>query len=137
MKVVNDEHLDLEYNDDLKCIIQSWKGYFNSDFFRNGVEKTNQLFEKQAPVEIFLVDISTSGVIKNEDTEWAAETAIPRAIKNGLKYYGFVVPENVFAQLSLNNFRKQLNQPSLETKLFDNLNSAKKWAEEINERVMG
>ena len=131
MKEVNEKNIVLEYDEDLKCIIQTWKGFFNSEVFRTGVEKTNKLFEKKKPVEAFLVDISSSSVIKKEDTDWAARTAIPAAIRNGLKYYGFVLPENVFTQVSLSNFKKELNQPSLEIKLFDSINDAKNWVREI------
>ena len=128
MLVVNEKHLTLEYNEELKAIIQIWKGYFPSNSFRAGVLRTNKLFEKMRPVRKFLVDISTSSVISEEDTTWAARTAIPQAIDNGLKYYGFVLPENVFTQVSLKNFQEQLNQPSLEIALFKSLKEAKEWA---------
>ena len=131
MVVVNEKHLLLEYNEELKCIIQTWRGFFNSDLFRSGVNRTNQLFAEKKPVATFLVDISESSVIKKEDTEWAATTAIPLAIKNGLKNYGFVLPKNVFTQVSLTNFRNDLNQPSLNIQLFDSMDRAKAWAEEV------
>lgn len=128
MKIVNEKNLVLEYDDDLNCIIQTWKGFFNSEFFKDGVEKTNKLFEQKKPVEKFLVDISQCSVIKKDDTDWAARTAIPKAISNGLKYYGFVLPENIFTQVSLNNFKQELNQPSLEIRIFDSIEAAKNWA---------
>lgn len=131
MKIVNEKNLVLEFDEELNCIIQTWKGFFNSEFFKTGVEKTNKLFEQKRPVKKFLVDISQSSVIKKEDTDWAARTAIPKAISNGLKYYGFVLPENVFTQVSLNNFKQELNQPSIEIRLFDNIDSAKTWARSL------
>ena len=132
MEFVNEKHLFLAYDEDLKCIIQVWKGFFSSELFREGVNKTNELFAMKKPVSKFLVDISDSSVIKKEDTEWAARNAIPTAIKNGLKYYGFVLPSNVFTQVSLNNFRKDLNQPSLEVQIFNSLERAKAWAKEVD-----
>lgn len=130
MVVVNDKHLVLEYDERMNCIFQIWKGFFSSELFREGVEKTNALFAQKKPVPNFLVDISESSVIKKEDTEWAATTAIPLAIQNGLKNYGFVLPKNIFTQVSLNNFRNDLNQPSLSIRLFDNLDRAKEWVQE-------
>jgi hypothetical protein len=127
IKVVNERHLELEFDPALSCIIQVWKGYFSSELFRKGVESTNQLFKEKKPVRKFLVDISTSGVISQDDTTWAAQFAIPVAIENGLKYYGFVLPSNIFAQASLNNFKRDLNQPTLEIKLFDSLEKGKEW----------
>lgn len=129
MVTVNEKHLVLKYDENLNCIFQIWKGFFTSEQFREGVEQTNKLFAQQKPVPNFLVDISESSVIKKEDTEWAATTAIPLAVKNGLKNYGFVLPKNVFAQVSLNNFRRDLNQPTLSIELFDNLERAKDWVE--------
>lgn len=131
MLVVNDKNLVLAYDEDLKCIIQTWKGHFSSDYFKEGVERTNQLFANKRPVSRFLVDAQNASLIKKEDTDWAAKTAIPTAIRHGLKYYGFVVPTNVFTQLSLNNFQKELNQPSLEIKLFDNIDAARAWMKSV------
>lgn len=131
MKIVDEKHIILEYDEELKCIIQTWKGFYNSDAFRLGVNQTNQLFVQKSPVDAFLVDISQSSVIKKEDTDWAARTAIPAAIKNGLKYYGFVLPANVFTQVSLNNFKQELNQPSLEIRLFDSIENAKNWVRDM------
>lgn len=128
MLVVNEKHLALEYDEDLKAIIQTWKGHFPSKSFRAGVLRTNKLFEEKRPVRKFLVDISNSSVISEEDTTWTARTAIPQAIDNGLKYYGFVLPVNVFTQVSLKNFQEQLNQPSLEIAIFKSIQEAKEWA---------
>jgi hypothetical protein len=127
MKVVNDKNLDLEYDEELRCIIQTWKGYFNSDYFKQGVERTNKLFEEKRPVHKFLVDARNASVVKKEDTDWAAKTAIPKSIKNGLQFYGFVLPTNVFTQISLGNFQKELNQPELTVMLFDDIDKAKDW----------
>lgn len=131
LKVVNDKNLVLEYDDELNCIFQTWKGYFTSEFFRQGVEKTNKLFSDQKPVTKFLVDIQESSVIKKDDTDWAARTAIPLAIEKGLQYYGFVLPKNVFTQVSLKNFQKELNQPTITVRLFDDMGVAKAWVESL------
>lgn len=131
MKIVNDRNLVLEYDEELKCIIQTWKGHFSSDYFKKGVERTNEIFAEKKPVSRFLVDAQSASVIKKEDTDWAARTAIPTAIQYGLKYYGFVVPTNVFTRLSLNNFQQELNQPDLTVRLFDNIDTAKEWMRSV------
>src|SRR5690606_12447125 len=118
MTVVNEKYLTLQYNKELNCIVQSWKGFYNSEDFRKGVNRTNQLFAEMKPVYTFLVDGTESAVVRNEDTQWAAETALPLAIKNGLKYYGIVLPKNLFAQVSVKNLRKSLNLP-IEVQTFD------------------
>jgi hypothetical protein len=125
MKVIDQKHLTLEYDESQKCIIQVWKGFFSSEQFRNGVKSTNQLFEQKNPAR-FLVDISTCNHIKKEDTDWAATHAIPLAIKNGLKYYAFVVPTNVFTQMTLNNFKSEV-ESHITIQPFDNAKSAREW----------
>lgn len=132
MVVIKENNFMLEYDEDMNCIIQTWKGFFNSDYFKEKVHATNKLFAGKRPVAKFIVDGSESSVIKREDTEWAAINAIPIAIQNGLKYYGFVLPKNVFTQVSLKNFRKDLNQPTLEVQIFDSLNTAKAWAKSVD-----
>lgn len=130
MKILDEKYLTLEYDETLKCIIQTWIGFSGSDNFRNGVEKTNELFQQRSPTTKFLVDGTNAAVIAQEDTDWAAKTAIPIAMNYGLKFYGFVVPKNIFSQLSLQQFKKALNQPSLEIQLFDDLSKAKQWMSE-------
>lgn len=130
MKVINEKHLVLEYDENINCIIQTWVGFCNSEKFRDGVRKTNELFKKKKPATKFLVDGSNAAIVKQEDTEWAAKTAIPIAIENGLKFYAFVLPKNVFSQLSLQQFKQGLNQPSLQVQLFDDIEKAKKWMSE-------
>lgn len=130
MIVFNEKHLVLEYDASLQTIIQTWRGFFSSEAFRAGVELTNKLFEERQPVVTFLVDISNSAVIKAEDTSWAAQYAIPRAMQCGLKYYGFVMPISFFTQVSLKNFTEELHQPLLELGFFKSLQEAKAWAKE-------
>ena len=133
MLVVNEKHLVLEYDEELKAIIQTWKGYFPSESFRAGVERTNELFQEKRPVIKLLVDISDSSVISGEDTTWAAKTAIPKAIEYGLKYYCFVLPLNTFTQVSLKNFQEQLKQLSLVIGIFKSIEEAKAWARNISQ----
>ncbi len=130
-KVINDKHLELEFDPALNCITQTWKGYFSSELFRQGVNRTNQLFNEKAPVAKFLVDISESGVIKQEDTNWAARISIPAAIEKGLTHYALVAPKNVFTQMSLYSYQQELNQLSLQVRLFDTFESALEWLKSI------
>lgn len=125
MKVINQKHLTLEYDESHKCIVQVWNGYFTSEQFRNGVISTNKLFEQKKPPR-FLVDISNCNIVKKEDTDWAATHAIPLAIKNGLKYYAFVVPTNVFSQMTLNNFKSEV-ESHITIQPFDNRKLAIEW----------
>ncbi len=125
IKVVDQKHLVLEFDEQNQCIIQTWRGFFNSQQFRAGVEQTNRLFEQKKPSR-FLVDISQSSLIKKEDTDWAANNAIPKAILNGLKYYAFVVPTSVFTQITLENFKDEV-ESVIKIQPFDNFNKAKQW----------
>lgn len=129
MKEVNEKHLVLEFDEKLGCIIQTWIGFAGTEKFRAGVEKTNELFRRTKSKK-FIVDGSGAAVVKQEDTEWAAKTAIPLAIQNGLKYYALIVPKNLFSQISLQHFKSSLNQPSLEVQLFDDITKAKTWMSE-------
>ena len=125
IKILDQKHLLLEFDEQNQCVIQTWRGFFNSQQFRAGCEQTLRLFEQKKPAR-FLVDISQCSLIKKEDTDWAANTIIPKTIQNGLKYYAFVVPTSVFTQITLENFKDEV-ESVIKIQPFDNFDKAKQW----------
>lgn len=125
MKVFENQNLVLERDDQLKCLIQNWKGFASSDRFREGIQKSIDLF-KDKKLNKILSNTKDFGMVKKEDTEWVGSYSMPLLIKDGLKYLAFVVPTNVFSQLSIENFKKGAEGP-VEIRYFDNTEKAKEW----------
>ena len=129
MKVFENQNLVLERDENLKCLIQNWKGFASSDKFREGINKTVELF-KDKKLNKILSNTKDFGMVKKEDTEWLNTQAMPQLIKTGLKCAAFVVPSNVFSQMSIENFKKEAEGP-IEIRYFDNADKAKAWLAEF------
>lgn len=129
MKVYETQNIVIERDDKLKCLIQNWRGFATSDNFRDGIKKTEELFEDKSLNKI-LSNTKDFGMVKKEDTEWVSNHSMPTLIERGLRYMAFVVPSNVFSQMSVENFKKQ-SENVVQIRYFDNVQKAKEWMEEL------
>ncbi|WP_017731131.1 hypothetical protein [Nafulsella turpanensis] len=129
MKVFESQNIVIERDDELKCLIQNWKGFASSERFREGIQKSIDLF-KDKKLNKILSNTKDFGMVKKEDTEWVNSYSMPLLIKDGLKYMAFVVPSNVFSQMSVENFKKQSEGP-VEIRYFDDVSKAKEWMAEL------
>ncbi len=129
MKVFESENIIIERDDNLKCLIQNWKGFATSEKFREGIQKSIDLF-KDKKLDKILSNTKDFGMVKKEDTEWVNSYSMPLLIKNGLRYMAFVVPSNVFSQMSVENFKKEMAGP-VELRFYEDVAKAKEWMAEV------
>lgn len=129
MKVFESQNIIIERDDNLKCLIQNWKGFATSEKFREGIQKSVDLFQDQK-LDKILSNTKDFGMVKKEDTEWVNSYSMPLLIKSGLRYMAFVIPSNVFSQMSVENFKKESTGP-VEIRYFDDLQKAREWMAEI------
>lgn len=125
MKVFESRNLDIERDDHLKCLIQHWKGYATSKDFREAIYKTIEHF-KDKNLDKILSNTKEFNVVKKEDTDWANHYSMPLLIEHGLRYVAFVVPSNVFSQISVENFKKS-SKEKVEIRYFEDVDKAKEW----------
>lgn len=129
MKVYEAPNIIIERDDNLKCLIQNWRGFASSDKFRDGIKKTEELF-KDKTLNKILSNTKDFGMVKKEDTEWVSTHSMPTLIERGLRYMAFVIPSNVFSQMSVENFKKQ-SENAVQIRYFDDVDKAKEWMEEL------
>jgi len=120
---------DIEYIEDMNCIIQHWKGYSNSKEFREVINKSIEIFQEKKTIKSIISDAVLLGVVKKEDTDWIAKEANSKLIRYGLSKIAFVVPKNAFAQLAVDNFNREA-KTALAIRYFQTINDAKKWINE-------
>ena len=118
-------YLTIEYNEQIKCLSQHWNGYAKSEQFRLGIEKSIEIFKQKKPSKL-ISNTKELAIITNEDTQWAATYATPIMVENGLKHMAFVVPTNVFTQMSVDNFKNR-SSSRLQIQYFDSLAKAQVW----------
>jgi hypothetical protein len=118
---------ELKHDPALKCVVQTWKGYCESSEFRKAIVDTLTFFE-QNNVSRIISDTRKQKVVKPEDTDWVATTVNPKLISNGLRKMAFILPEDVFASLSVDRFLKISN--NFELGHFQDMEEAKSWIAE-------
>jgi hypothetical protein len=102
MIVHQNSNVKIEYNQADMRLTQTWTGFISSKEFRIAIDKTRAFAINNKVVSI-ISDTLNQGVVKPEDTEYAA-SIMPDLFKSGLKKMAFVIPENIFTQLSLKKF---------------------------------
>lgn len=125
MNVFENQNIVIERDEQLKCLIQNWKGFATSERFREAIQKTIDLFEDKN-LDKILSNTKDFGMVKKEDTEWVNAYSMPLLIENGLRYMAFIVPSNVFSQMSVQNFKKEMAGP-VELRFYEDVEKAREW----------
>ncbi|MDW7692091.1 hypothetical protein R9C00_14885 [Flammeovirgaceae bacterium SG7u.111] len=102
MIVYENSKVKIEYDQDKQRITQTWTGFAPSVDFRNAIDATTKFMESNT-VKTIISDTINQEVVKREDTEYA-RLAMPKMFQHGLEAMAFVLPENIFTQISLKKF---------------------------------
>lgn len=115
------------YDSRTNAAIGTFVGFLTPDEFKTvanqllGILETKRL-KKQ------LNDIKQMKVLKPEVQEWLNTDWFPRAQKIGLKYFAFVVPDDIFGKMSMDGANKNAqNAFGIEIQYFNNVDAAKNW----------
>ncbi|HNV53490.1 MAG TPA: hypothetical protein PLH91_00145 [Tenuifilaceae bacterium] len=115
------------YDSRTNAAIGTFVGFLTPDEFKTvanqllGILETKRL-KKQ------LNDIKQMKVLKPEVQEWLNTDWFPRAQKIGLKYFAFVVPDDIFGKMSMDGANKNAqNAFGMEIQYFNNVDAAKNW----------
>lgn len=123
---------EMEYNADEQWIHASWEGFANLDAIKSwGESYISMVEETRCPY--FLNDDSKSTGPWTSALEWIQSFLIPNAIEKGVRYYAHVVSESAFAALSSQELNSRIAD-ILEIGSFNNLEDAKKWLKEMQQK---
>lgn len=123
MIVHQNSNVKIEYDQTNKRLTQTWIGFISSKEFRIAIDKTLE-FALQNQVVTIISDTLNQGVVKPEDTEYAAGI-MPGLFKKGLRKMAFVIPENIFTQLSLKKFADKEKNENVQ--YFKSISDANSW----------
>lgn len=130
MLLVNKPFVTIERDSELQCLIQTWKGFAKSESFREAINQSLNFFKKGG-INKIISNTKDFALVKKEDTDWVAQVITPQMVQHGLRYMAFVVPTNVFTQLSVDNFKGEADSV-VSIRYFDDLKAAKDWLAKAN-----
>ena len=130
MVLVEKSSVVIEHDEQLRCLIQTWKGFAKSKDFRAAIIKSLEFF-KQGNLNKIISNTKDFSLVKKEDTDWVAQVITPEMVQHGLRYMAFVVPTNAFTQLTVDNFKEEADR-IVEIRYFDSVETARNWLSKVN-----
>ncbi len=115
------------YDENTNAAIGTFIGFLTQDEFITIANNLLDILETKK-ISKQLNDIKKMKVLKPEIDEWLKTIWFPKAKKAGLKYFAFVVPDDIFGKLSMNAVNQKANDSSgIEIQYFNNIEEAKQW----------
>jgi len=127
MIVHQNSNVTIEYDQNKRRLTQTWDGFIPSKDFREAIDKTAAFMERK-PVWTIISNTLNQGVVKQEDTQYASNV-MPAFFSKGLKGMAFVIPENIFTQLSLKRFAD--HEKSEKVQYFKSVHDAEEWLDSL------
>lgn len=133
MKLFEEKYGTLEYDSTVPCITATFNGFMSSEQFRAFLTTgLDHLIEKKQLHDriLWLADTTKHVVQPDKDTHWVAEVWNPRALKGGIRHVAFVLPENVFGNMSVKRYsdsNKSKQEAMMDVQMFGDITSAKNW----------
>jgi len=126
-EIFKTDYVEITFDEEAKVLFAKWtKANFTSEQYREVWEK-NLEFGFANDVDFFLSDIIEQKVVTPEDRKWFEESAVPRAIKTGIKKGGIILGANPFKRYYFNNIMKKIGGTDLPFKAFKDKDAAYKW----------
>lgn len=116
----------VEWNDDVKVAVLTWKKFASNDNFKTPCEKALELATSKKATKWYS-DTTDLGVLKEEDTAWFMETIVGGMLKSGINKQALIVPKSVISKMGLQDAGKQAEDIGLETKFFSSPDEALQW----------
>ena len=87
------------------CLVQIWAGYCTSEEFREGQQKSLDLFVENRCTH-FISDTTNAYPLEDEELDWVSRNITPKLRKAGMDTINFVVPSSVYTRLTLEVLEK-------------------------------
>jgi hypothetical protein len=123
-------YLKLEIDTELQCLIQHWRGFCTSEQFRAGIMKSIEVMTENHLSNI-LTDTRDQDLIRKEDTDWLSQEMLPIFLSSGLKAQAFILPQDLFTKVSVQNYQEVTDNVPVKIAYFNNTEDSIAWLETI------
>lgn len=129
-ELLNTSYYTISHNNDDNLLETSWlptTEEMSEDDYKEHVSQQTEVMS-QHQVQLFLADCSSFAFVVNPDLqEWGDETQVPKMIKAGVRKIAVLLPETIFAQISVEQLSEESNVAKIEQKIFGNKDEALEW----------
>ncbi len=107
--------------------VGTFVGFLSPDEFKSIANQLLDILEKKK-IKKQLNDIKLMKVLKPEVQEWLNTVWFPKAKQTGLKYFAFVVPDDIFGKMSMDGANRNAKDTfGIEIQYFNSIENAKNW----------
>lgn len=103
--VGGDVYATLTYDKDNQWIYLDWNGFLTVDLVKAGSEELLKMIIELKVAKVLVDNRKVSGPWQAAN-DWYANDWNPRAVGKGLRFMAVIMSDNLFTQLSLQNFEK-------------------------------
>ena len=119
--------LRIYYNEKAHCIITRSIGFIYDVELKTFLDKIIFFLEEKNTTKL-IVDLTYRQTYTEEDQKWIDTNWFPRALQAGLTYFGYVIPNDLFMQLSADEILVK-QKATVNVIPFGNLEKAIEWIE--------
>ncbi|AFM06264.1 hypothetical protein Fleli_3962 [Bernardetia litoralis DSM 6794] len=125
INVSSTDALRIYYNEKANCIITRSIGFVYDAELRLFLEKII-IFLKEKNTTKLIVDLTYRQTYTDEDQNWIDKDWFPRVLQAGLTYFGYIMPNDLFMQLSADELLVK-QKGSVNIVPFGDVNKAIEW----------
>jgi len=115
-----------QYLTDIEAVVNIFQGFLTPDEFKevclNGIDA--MVHHKSAKI---IADTRELEAMPEESQKWVQEVWFGKAGEQGLRTLAFIVPSDIFGQMSMEMTNEGANTGGIEIRYFDSLDNAKEW----------
>lgn len=128
-EIKSDVEYTFSYNQPSNTLIFVWKPkLFSQDRFKEIVSLFSDYVIENKVKSIFVDARENKVIILPETQSWHDKTIIPKYEKAGVRKIAFLIPNNIFSEIShVKTFEHQNAQSKIETKFFKSEEELKTW----------
>lgn len=116
--------IDLSYAKE-GILFHTWLGYRTKDQLQQVLDGHFVKLYEQYKFKKMVIEISKMDGSFDSSNEWMASHLMPKLVKNGLQFCAVVLPANIFAQVSVDDWNKKVG--GFVTRNFGSPNDALAW----------
>jgi len=118
------------FDKETKVVVVNFQGVPSLDEFKVQAYKGLELL-KESKSNKMLNDITKLEANSLENQDWVQNVWFPEVEKIGLRYFAFLVPENIFGQVSAEQTNEKAEEKGvIEIKYFEDKGEALRWLSE-------
>ncbi len=116
------------WNHDVDSVVLQWNDFAKDGDFRERMDESLELLEAVGGNKM-IADAREQGAIADEDQQWSVVDWAPRAEEAGLEYLVILYPEQVVAQMSVDNVIEEVQQidDPIERQIVDSIPDCWEW----------